>query len=103
MRGFSCPEESGVSVVDNVSRVAVSPVPFNAALNVAFTSQSAFDGRIILYDIFGIQALAYPVQIIAGNQSLAIPTGHLPNGYYTMMLEAAGGSRILLKKLIRQE
>jgi hypothetical protein len=103
VRGFSCPEQSGVSVVDNVSRVVVSPVPFNTELTVSFESQAPFEGRIVLYDILGVPSLTYPVNIIAGNQTLSIPTGNLPVGYYTMVLETPGqGSSMMLKKLIRQ-
>ena len=104
VRGLSCPEESGVSVVDNVAKVSVSPVPFNTVLDVSFESQSPFEGRIVLYDIMGVASLTYPVQIVAGMQTMSIPTDILPIGYYTMMLETPGqGSSMQLKKLIKQE
>jgi len=104
VRGMSCPAASGVSVVDNVSQISVSPVPFQTEINVAFESQSAFEGRLVLYDILGVPALTFPVEIIAGNQTFSIPTGNLPIGFYTMVLETPGqGSSLLLKKLLRQE
>ncbi len=105
VRDFSCPEVTGVSVLGNVGKVSVAPVPFTTELNVAFESQTAFDGRIVLYDAFGVQSLAYQVQIMAGSQTFRIPTGNLPNGYYTMMLETPGqgGGSMLMKKLIRQQ
>ena len=104
VRGFSCPELTGTSIVENVSKVSVSPVPFITELNVAFDSQSPFEGRIVLYDAFGIQSLVYPVQVVAGNQTFQIQTGDLPSGYYTMMLETPGqGASVMLKKLIRQQ
>jgi hypothetical protein len=103
VRGFSCPEEmSGTTARDNISHVNVSPVPFNDVLNVSFDSQSPFEGRIVLYDILGATALTYPVQVVAGNQTLQISAANLPAGYYTMMLETPNqGASMLLKKLVR--
>ena len=105
VRGFSCPQgSSGLSLLNNLSDVIVSPVPFHSELNIAFDSPVPFDGRIVLYDILGVQTLVYPVQITAGNQTLTIPTGNLPNGYYTVVMESPNqGASMLLKKVIRQE
>jgi CHRD domain len=104
VRGFSCPEVTGVSILQNLREVNVSPVPFNTELNLSFDSQSPFEGRIVLYDAFGIQSLVLPVQIMAGPQTIQIPTVNLPNGFYTMMLETPNkGSSMVLKKLIRQD
>ncbi len=103
VRGFSCPAESGVSIVENVSQVTVSPVPFNGELTVAFDSKAPFDGQIVLYDILGVPALTYPVKIVAGSQTVSISTYRLPAGYYSLILEAPGqGRSLLLKKLIHQ-
>jgi hypothetical protein len=105
VRGFSCPLASaGISLPNQVSAVSVSPVPFNSELNLSFDSQTAFDGRIILYDILGVQTMVYPLQVVEGSQTITIPTGQLPNGYFTMVLETGNrGSGIMLKKLIRQD
>lgn len=104
VRGFSCPEESGVSIANNVSEVTVSPVPFNDVINVAFDSQAPFEGRLVLYDILGVPTLTYPVDIVAGNQVYSIPTNSLPKGFYSLILETPGhGAGMLLKKLVREE
>lgn len=103
-RGFSCPEVSGLTVLDNVSSTAVSPVPFRDVLHVYLESKATLDGRMVLYDILGAPAFSYPVKIIPGEQTFDIPTPYLTPGFYTLSLETTDkGSSRMLKKLIRQE
>lgn len=105
VRGFSCPETSaGISPVQKIEEVLVSPNPFRSELSVTFSSETSFDAKIVLYDILGVQTLVYPIQITEGDQVVKMPTAGLPIGYYTMVLETPDrSSGKLLKKLIRQE
>jgi hypothetical protein len=101
-RGFSCPEVVAVSELDNLEQVLVSPVPFKEVLNVTLQSASAFEGRLVMYDMMGIPALTQSVQIQTGEQTIELQTNHLPKGIYSLSLEIPGqDAAVLLKKVVR--
>jgi hypothetical protein len=103
-RGFSCPEVVAISELENLEQVLVSPVPFKEVLNVTFKSSSAFEGRLVMYDMMGIPALTQSVGIVTGEQSFEIQTMHLPKGIYSISLEIPGkDASMLLKKVVRVE
>lgn len=104
-RGFTCPEVVvAVTDLDNLSKVVVSPVPFQNVLNIELESASGFKGRLVMRDILGVLALMQPVEIIPGEQTLQIQTGNLPKGVYMLSLEIPGqDADILLKKVLRVE
>ncbi|MFN0214859.1 MAG: CHRD domain-containing protein [Saprospiraceae bacterium] len=102
-RGFTCPEYvNGVTALDDIAQVRVSPVPFQDVLNVALESASGFEGRLVLRDILGVPVLTQTVQIVAGEQTLQIMTANLPKGVYALSLEIPGENEtVLLKKVVR--
>jgi CHRD domain len=103
-RGFSCPEVVAIGELENLEQVLVSPVPFKEVLNVTFKSTSAFEGRLVMYDMMGIPALTQSVRIVTGEQSFEIQTMHLPKGIYSISLEIPGkDASMLLKKVVRVE
>lgn len=103
-RGFTCPEIVKVTELDNIEQVVVSPVPFQAVLNVSLKSASDFEGRLVMHDLLGIPALTQPVRIVAGEQTIEIPTRQLPKGVYTLSLEMPSqNATVLLKKVVRVE
>jgi hypothetical protein len=103
-RGFSCPEVVSVSELDNLEQVLVSPVPFKEVLNVTLQSASAFEGRLVMYNIMGIPAMSQSVQIVTGEQTFELQTDHLPKGVYSLSLEIPGqDAAVLLKKVVRVE
>jgi len=103
-RGYSCPEIVPVTALDQIGKVVVSPVPFRDVLNIELESVEAFDGRLVLHDMMGVQTIVKSVQINAGVQMLSLETGHLPRGTYTLSLEMpAGNTAVLLKKVLRVE
>ncbi|MBC7777669.1 MAG: CHRD domain-containing protein [Phycisphaerae bacterium] len=104
-RGFTCPEVVvATTELDKIDKVVVSPVPFKNVLNVAFESASDFEGRLVLRDILGVLAGTQSVQIVAGKQSLQLPTANLPKGIYSLSLEIPSqNASVLLKKVLRVE
>jgi len=102
-RGFTCPEYvNGVTALDNLSEVMVSPVPFQDVLNVTFESEKGFEGRLTLRDILGVQVLAQTVEVSTGEQTFQIATSHLPKGIYLLLLEIPSqNASVLLKKVVR--
>jgi hypothetical protein len=101
-RGFSCPEVVAVSELDNLEQVMVSPVPFKEVLNVTLKSASAFEGRLVMYNIMGIPAMSQSVRIVTGEQTFELQTDHLPKGVYSLSLEIPGqDAAVLLKKVVR--
>lgn len=103
-RGYSCPEIVPVTVVDHLHNVTVSPVPFRDVLNVELASAEAFEGRLVLHDMMGVQTISQTVQVVAGAQTLSLQTSYLPKGTYTLSLEVPGqNTAVLLKKVIRAE
>lgn len=103
-RGFTCPEVVAVTDIDNLSKVIVSPVPFQDVLNIDLASASGFKGRLVLRDILGVLALTQSVEITPGEQTFQMQTGNLPKGVYMLSLEIPGQhADILLKKVVRVE
>ncbi|MBL7774630.1 MAG: CHRD domain-containing protein [Saprospiraceae bacterium] len=101
-RGFSCPDVSGVQPLEQLRDIAVSPVPFTDQLNVRFTSDRRFEGRLILHDMLGAPAVVRTVEVTGGEQSINLPTPGLLPGWYTLNLEIPDQQRsMLLKRLIR--
>lgn len=103
-RGFTCPEVVAVTDLDQIAEVKVSPVPFRDQLNVEFESSASFEGRLAMWDILGVRAMAQTVQIVDGAQTIQIQTGNLPKGIYTLSLETPNqNTSIVLKKVIKVE
>lgn len=101
-RGYSCPDVSGVKNPGQIRDIAVSPSPFTDHLNVQFSSDRSFQGRLILHDMLGAPAVVRTVDIIAGSQNLNFPAVGLLPGVYTLNLEIPGeGRSVLLKRVIR--
>jgi hypothetical protein len=102
-RGFTCPEYvNGVTALDDISKVIVSPVPFQNFLNVELESATGFEGRLVLRDILGVLAGTQSVQIVSGKQSLHLATANLHKGIYSLTLEIPGqNASVLLKKVVR--
>ncbi|MFN0037671.1 MAG: CHRD domain-containing protein [Saprospiraceae bacterium] len=103
-RGLSCPEFVGVTTLDHISKVRISPVPFQEVLNIELESREGFKGRVVLHDLMGVPALAQPVQVLPGGQTFQILTGNLPVGAYTVSLEMPSrNAAVLLKKVVKVE
>ncbi|MBL7798554.1 MAG: CHRD domain-containing protein [Saprospiraceae bacterium] len=101
-RGFSCPDVSGVKRPGQIRDIAVSPTPFTDHLNIQFSSDRSFQGRLILHDMLGAPAVVRTVDIIAGSQTLNFPAAGLLPGVYTLNLEIPReGRSVLLKRVIR--
>ena len=63
-KGFGCPETSaGISPVQKIEEVLVSPNPFRSNWVSHFSSETSFDAKIVLYDILGVQTLVYPYKL----------------------------------------
>ena len=103
-RGFTCPEVVAVSDLEQVSKVLVSPVPFQDFINVEFESIKGFEGRLAIYDMMGVRTLTQAVHIVPGKQSIQMQTQYLPKGAYSLSLEIPSqNDAVLLKKLIKVE
>lgn len=101
-RGFSCPDVSGVKSLWQIRDIAVSPSPFTDHLNVQFSSDRSFQGRLILHDMLGAPAVVQTVDIFTGNQTLNFRAVGLLPGVYVLNLEIPGeGRSVLLKRVIR--
>ncbi len=103
-RQFTCPEVVPVIELGLISKVVVSPVPFREFLNIELESLSDFEGRLVLRDILGVQAITQTVQIVAGEQAVQVSTLNLPKGFYALLLEIPSqNASVLLKKVVRVE
>lgn len=103
-RGFACPEIvlDNDNLLDQISTVAVSPVPFADFLNVELESPSTFEGRLVVHDLMGVRSLVQPVQVVTGAQTFQVQTTHLPAGNYSISLEIPSeNDAVLLKKVVK--
>lgn len=101
-RGFTCPEVVAVTDLENISKVNVSPVPFQEVLKLDMQSNASFDGRLVMRDILGVVSLTQAIQIVEGEQTIQLQAGHLPPGIYTLSLESnSQDAAVLLKKVVK--
>lgn len=98
---LSCPEQSAIQVITQVSGVQVNPSPFNDMLTVKFESKRPFQANLILRDILGAPSLIQSVNVISGEQTFSVQTPVLLPGVYTLSLEIPGESGMMLKKIVR--
>ncbi|HAD12199.1 MAG TPA: hypothetical protein DCF33_07145 [Saprospirales bacterium] len=103
-RGFTCPEVVSATSLEQVTEVNVSPVPFNDFLNVSLTSKESFEARLIMHDILGAPAYVQNINIVQGEQNIAISTLQLPAGFYSISLEIpTENASVLLKKVVKTQ
>ncbi|HAD12200.1 MAG TPA: hypothetical protein DCF33_07150 [Saprospirales bacterium] len=103
-RGFTCPEVVSATSLEQVTEVNVSPVPFNDFLNVSLTTKESFEARLIMHDILGAPAYVQNINIVQGEQNMAISTLQLPAGFYSISLEIpTENASVLLKKVVKTQ
>lgn len=98
---LSCPEQSDIQLINQVSGIQVSPSPFNDVFTVRFDSRMPFDAVLILRDMLGAPALIQTASVSSGTQTFSVQAPALIPGVYTLSLEIPGQSSMLLKKIIR--
>ncbi|MFM7400856.1 MAG: hypothetical protein ACKO4W_08130, partial [Bacteroidota bacterium] len=98
---LSCPEQSDIQLVNEVSVVQVSPSPFHDVLTVKLDSKRPFQAKLILRDMLGAPSLIQPVSVFSGTQTVSVQVPALLPGVYTLSLEIPGESGMLLKKLVK--
>jgi hypothetical protein len=98
---LSCPEQSDIQLITQVSGVQVSPSPFNDILTVKFDSKRPFQANLILRDMLGAPSLIQSVNVVSGEQTFSVQAPALLPGVYTLSLEIPGESGMMLKKIVR--
>ncbi len=98
---LSCPEQSDIRLISEVSGVLVSPSPFNDVLTVKFESRRPFQAKLILRDMLGAPSLVQPVSVLSGTQTVSVQVPALIPGIYTLSLEIPGESGMLLRKIVK--
>ncbi|MEN9415968.1 MAG: hypothetical protein RLZ62_2272 [Bacteroidota bacterium] len=98
---LSCPEQSDIQLVGQVSDIQVNPTPFYDNFTVKFDSKRSFQARLILRDMLGAPVLIQSVNVSSGAQTFYVQAPSLLPGVYSLSLEIPDGSGMLLKKIAR--
>lgn len=91
---------NGIRVLTNVkdgwdiSKILLSPNPFNDNLSVTIQAEQAAEGRIELFDMLGKNLLNTPLSITAGQNQKSLETQRLQAGTYLVKITIAGQSQI---------
>lgn len=73
-------------------QVAPNPVRANAAINLMVNTSEPFRGQVALFDLNG-RLVQQPrmMEFFTGENQVAIPSGHLPAGIYTLRIQTDVG------------